>query len=235
MAGSPTRPQHASGFRAALQPAAPQPATAETLTDEDDYARDRAERLSAAAAALGPEPIAKYVAAEPSEPESSATARAAWPSYLPTWSDLALALRNLTRHRRRTGMGLLAISAGVVAMLFAGGFIEWSKWFLRETTIMAHLGHIQLVKKDFFVSGEADPFAFVMAEDAALLAAIERRPEVETVTPRLGFSGLIAFDDVSIAVLGEGVDPTLGPGIEAAHHRERRRPLALQGRWHHHR
>lgn len=174
---------------------------------DDDYIRQRELRRKAAEAALETEPVGRFVGSM-SAPDAQVPAeRAAWRNLLPTANDFLMALRNLMRHRRRTAMGLLAISAGVVAMLFAGGFIEWSKWFLRETTIMAHLGHVQLVKKDFFQSGEADPFAYILEEEADLLAQIEALPEVETITPRLGFSGLISFDDVSIAVLGEGVDP----------------------------
>jgi putative ABC transport system permease protein len=174
---------------------------------DDDYVRQREARLKAAEAALDTKPLGRFVGTAPAPDAALAAERTVWKNLLPTTTDFLMALRNLLRHRRRTAMGLLAISAGVVAMLFAGGFIEWSKWFLRETTIMAHLGHIQLVKKDFFQSGEADPFAYVLAEEADLLAQIEALPAVETVTPRLGFSGLLSFDDISIAVLGEGVDP----------------------------
>jgi len=175
--------------------------------DDDDYFQQREMRRKAAEAALDTKPVGRFRGSERAPAATMPAERAAWRNRLPTANDFLMALRNLLRHRRRTAMGLLAISAGVVAMLFAGGFIEWSKWFLRETTIMAHLGHVQLVKKDYFQSGEADPFAYVLDEEPDLLAQIEALPEVDTVTPRLAFSGLISFDDISIAVLGEGVDP----------------------------
>ena len=113
-------------------------------------------------------------------------------------------------------MGLAAIGLGVVAMLLAGGFIEWSKWFLRENTIFAHLGHIQLVKKDFFARGESDPFAFLLEDQAETAAAIGRLPEVVAITPRLSLSGLISFGDVSVSFLGEGVDPVNEQKVSAS-------------------
>ena len=125
----------------------------------------------------------------------------------PAASDFLLAARNVIRHRRRSAMGLSAIGLGVVAMLLAGGFIEWSKWFLRENTIQAHLGHIQVVKKDFLKLGESDPFAFLLPDRDALAKAIAATPGVVALAPRLSFSGLISFGDVSISFLGEGVDP----------------------------
>lgn len=154
-----------------------------------DYARERQQRLASTAAELGLDRIDKFERDEDvptDEAAELAPTQTSWRTFVPSWSDLLLALRNLTRHRRRTAMGLLAISVGVIAMLVAGGFIEWSKWFLRETTIMAHLGHIQLVARDFFESGEADPFSFVLSEDAQLLDEISSIPAVDTVTPRLG-------------------------------------------------
>ncbi|MGH8595037.1 MAG: ABC transporter permease, partial [Gammaproteobacteria bacterium] len=127
---------------------------------------------------------------------------------IPSPADVLHAARNLTRHRRRTAMGILAISFGVMAMLVAGGFIEWIQWTMREGTIQSHLGHIQVVKRDYFKRGEADPFAFLLPAKSPVFEAIERLPEVEAITPRLSFSGLVSFGDVSIAFLGEGVDPT---------------------------
>lgn len=127
--------------------------------------------------------------------------------FLPRAGDWHYASRNLLRHRRRTALALMAIGFGVVAVLLAGGFIEWSKWFLRETTIRAHLGHIQIVKQGYFKSGEADPFGYLMPEGGEVLEAVERDPDVAAVAPRLAFSGLIGFGDVSVSFLGEGVDP----------------------------
>lgn len=149
-------------------------------------------------------------------PVTAPARRASLSGWLPSTDELLLAARNVIRHRRRSAMGLAAIGLGVVAMLLAGGFIEWSKWFLRENTIFAHLGHIQLVKKGFFQLGEADPFAYLLEDQADTAAAIAKMPEVVAVTPRLSLSGLISFGDVSVSFLGEGVDPVNEEKVSAS-------------------
>lgn len=146
----------------------------------------------------------------PPSAKGTSTARSmVWHDLLPTVADLHHALRNLLRHRRRTFMGLLAIAAGVMAMLVAGGFIEWIKWTMREGTIQSHLGHVQVVARHFLEKGESDPFSYLLGSDLkALQERIATMPEVEALAPRLSFSGLASFGDVSISFLGEGVDPT---------------------------
>ena len=175
------------------------------LAGDDDYLSERERRMRELEAGLAPNP-GEFVAS--SEAATSVARGGGILEWLPRPNEIRHVLRNLLRHRRRTGMGLLAISFGVMAMLLAGGFIEWSNWFLRETTIEAHLGHIQVVKEGYFEAGEADPFAYLIPSSAPMATEIATTEHVVTVTPRLSLSGLISFDDVSISFLGEGVDPT---------------------------
>jgi putative ABC transport system permease protein len=78
--------------------------------------------------------------------------------------DLALAFRNLFRHRVRSAIALSAIVFGVAALLQSGGFIDWIFVNLREATIQSRLGHIQVTRPGYFTDGTADPFAFLLAE-----------------------------------------------------------------------
>lgn len=123
--------------------------------------------------------------------------------------DLTLGLRNVVRHRRRSALGLVSIVAGVVALILAGGFIDWIYWSMREDTIGSRLGHLQIVRPGYFENGAADPYAFLLPADPSLRVRIARIPGVETVAPRLKFSGLISHGDATIAFLGEGIDPAL--------------------------
>ncbi len=120
---------------------------------------------------------------------------------------LNLALRNLTRHRRRTLLSALAVIFGVTALLLAGGFIEWANWQLRESTIESRLGHIQLVKPGYFEDGAADPHAYLMPQEVGLLETVRSLPHVVALTPRLSFSGLISRGETTVSFLGEGVQP----------------------------
>lgn len=189
------RPAEAAEAVDAAQFAAEEPAR-QRRPDEDALRALEAEAMNAPP----PTPDQRQAPAQPSLAQRLA-------AFVPRPDDLHYALRNLLRNGRRTAMALMAIGFGVVAVLIAGGFIEWSKWFLRETTIRAHLGHIQIVKQGYFESGEAAPFDYLLPERLDVVEAVEADPEVVAVAPRVSFSGLIGFGDVSVSFLGEGVDP----------------------------
>ena len=120
---------------------------------------------------------------------------------------LGLALRNLFRHRKRTAIALATISFGVIALLLAGGFIKWTFWAMRESTIQSRLGHIQVTRPGYFQAGSADPFAFLLPELLLEKVNLETVQGVKVLSPRLSFTGLISYGDVTIGFTGEGVDP----------------------------
>lgn len=118
-----------------------------------------------------------------------------------------LALRNLSRHRKRTAIALATIGFGLVALILAGGFIDWIFWGMRENTIHSRLGHIQVTQPGYFEAGSADPFAYLLPEKKLQHLDIGAIPEVEALAPRLALTGLISHGDVTIGFIGEGVDP----------------------------
>lgn len=121
--------------------------------------------------------------------------------------DLWLAVRNILRQGRRSTIGLGAVAAGVVALLLASGFFEWNYDAMREMTIRARIGHIQVIQRGYLNSGMAEPFAFLIPEISEDRKRIEAFPQVDTVAPRLVFNGLISIGDSTVSFLGEGVDP----------------------------
>lgn len=121
---------------------------------------------------------------------------------------LGLAWRNLLRNRRRSLFAFVAIAFGVIAVLLAGGFIEWILWALRESAIEAQLGHIQIVREGYFKDGQADPFKYLLPERSANLNAIEKLPSVKVIAPRIYFTGLLSKGDSTVSFLGQGVDPS---------------------------
>lgn len=143
-----------------------------------------------------------------------------------------LSFRNLFRHRRRSLMAFFAVTFGVVALLLAGGFIEWVYWATREGAIEERLGHIQITRPGYFERGFAEPFAFLMPENAPVVDVVKHLPGVEVVTPRLAFTGLISHGENTISFMGEGVVPETearvsqglimlhGERLESAHEEE---------------
>jgi putative ABC transport system permease protein len=122
-------------------------------------------------------------------------------------SELQLASRNLARHRARTVISLSAIAFGVIALVIAGGFIEWIFWAMRESAIKTGLGHVQITRPGYRAAGLADPGRYVLPPDPVDLGKVETAPGVKAVDPRLNVSGLASSGDITVAFTGEAVDP----------------------------
>ncbi|MCQ1549068.1 MAG: FtsX-like permease family protein [Candidatus Accumulibacter phosphatis] len=121
--------------------------------------------------------------------------------------DLQLAIRNVVRQRRRSGMAIIAVTFGIVTLLLAGGFIEWTLRGMREWTIGSRLGHIQISRSGYFEIGQSEPFAYLLAQNAEERATIETMPEVKITGARISFGGLISHGESTISFIGEGVEP----------------------------
>lgn len=121
--------------------------------------------------------------------------------------DLRIASRNLRRNVRRTVVAVFTVAGGCIAFLLAGGFIAWIFEDMRESTIHSQLGHVQIVRPDYYEKGIADPYAYLLPARSPEQALVEKTEGFSGLAPRLAFSGLASYGDISIAFLGEGVDP----------------------------
>src|SRR5439155_2530179 len=121
--------------------------------------------------------------------------------------DLSLALRSLFRQPRRSAMAIAAVTAGIVALMLASGFIEWIYFDFRESTIHAHVGHLQVLRPGYYVTGRSDPFAYLLPVNGAALDIVAKQPGVKTIAPRLLFSGLVSHAETTLSFVGEAVSP----------------------------
>ena len=126
---------------------------------------------------------------------------------------LRIALRNTLRQRRRSGVAILAIAFGVIAMMLASGFIEWIFWASREGTAVTQIGHIQVVKPGYHQDGQSDPFAYLLPASVPGLGELERDPAIRAIAPRLNLNGLISHGDNTLTFLAMGVDPARDPSL----------------------
>jgi len=122
-------------------------------------------------------------------------------------ANLRIALRNLTRNRRRSITALLIVAVGVISMVLAEGFIQWVFWAMREGTIQFQSGHIQVVRPDYFSKGVANPLAYLLPEGTSTVKTLESTPGVKLIAPRLKVTGLISHGETTVAFLAEGVIP----------------------------
>jgi putative ABC transport system permease protein len=120
---------------------------------------------------------------------------------------ILLPARNLLRRPKRTGMAILAIASGIVALILASGYIQWVYFAMREATILAHLGHLQIVRPGYYKSGKSDPFRYLLPRDGGVLEALAKEPGVLAVAPRISLSGLVSHGDSTLSFIGEAIDP----------------------------
>jgi putative ABC transport system permease protein len=119
----------------------------------------------------------------------------------------ALAGRNLLRNPARTGATMLAIVAGVVSLMLAGGFIEDLFHQLGEALIHSQTGHVQVARAGYFDAGSRSPEKYLMRPDAGDRLALTSLPGVEEVLERVQFSALLGNGRSDLAVVVEGVEP----------------------------
>lgn len=120
--------------------------------------------------------------------------------------DIWLAARNVLRQRRRSGVAIAAVCFGIVALLLAGGFIEFIFFAMREDTIHSHLGHVRMARPGYHERGVSDPFAYLLPASDRSLDAMQAEPGMTLVAQRLSFSGLISTGESSLSCIGEGVE-----------------------------
>jgi putative ABC transport system permease protein len=119
-----------------------------------------------------------------------------------------LALRNVFRQKMRTALTLAIIAAGVAGLILSGGFVEHSLVSLRETTIHAQLGHLQIYRKGYFAEGKRSPYKYLIERPEQVLSVARGIPEIKNVMSRLSFAGVLNNGKSDYAIFGEGVEPT---------------------------
>jgi putative ABC transport system permease protein len=120
---------------------------------------------------------------------------------------VSLALRNIGRQKARTAMTLGAILIGVVGLILTGGFVEDLFVQLGEAIIHSQTGHIQVYRHDFLSKGSRQPDKYIIENPETLARQISAIPEVQQITARLNFSGLLNNGKRDLAIIGEGIEP----------------------------
>jgi putative ABC transport system permease protein len=124
------------------------------------------------------------------------------------WSFLPrLAMRSLLRNRRRTALTFFAIMAGMVGVIVFGGFVSNTFWELREETILAGLGHLQVYREGYTKNAVAEPERYRISDFERVEREIESMPGVQVVGARLTLSGLISNGERTLPCIATGGIP----------------------------
>ena len=123
---------------------------------------------------------------------------------------LNLALRGLTRNRRRSLVTLMAIAFGFAAIgLFAGYTHNVYDGLTRQSIHGELLGHLTVSKRGMRSAGKLDPerYLFSAAEVGRLSELIRQERHVVRVAPRLSLSGLASNGRASTIFIADGIAP----------------------------
>ena len=120
---------------------------------------------------------------------------------------LLLAFRNVFRNRRRTLMTLLMVGGGVAGLLLAGGYFAFMTRGLREDTIRAGLGHLQIFTTDHFKRDEVKVLDTGIKNWRQVAATVSSAPHVRGVAPRIEFYGMVSNGIKAAGFMGSAVDP----------------------------
>jgi putative ABC transport system permease protein len=120
---------------------------------------------------------------------------------------LLLAFRNIFRNRRRTVMTLMMVGGGVAGLLLAGGYFAFMTRGLREDTINAGLGHLQVFTTDHFRRDEVKVLDTGIENWRQVAAKISSADHVRGVAPRIEFYGMVSNGTKANGFMGSAVDP----------------------------
>ncbi|MGF1737861.1 ABC transporter permease [Photobacterium satsumensis] len=119
-----------------------------------------------------------------------------------------MASRNILKNKRRSVVTLLSISIGFIALsLFEGYFTYIYRSLEQEAIIGERLGHLTIVKKDFYEKGSVEPkkYVFDSQELETMTERLSLVDGIKMISPRLHINGLISNGDVSHIFLSEGI------------------------------
>lgn len=120
---------------------------------------------------------------------------------------LKFAYRNLTRHRGRTLLTLGAIAFGVVSLVLSAGFVDDIFVRLRENTVQSGLGHLQVAREHYFDLRNRQPYAYMIDDPQAVVAAARKLPTVREAMMRVNLTGTLSNGSGELPVVAEGGEP----------------------------
>jgi len=102
---------------------------------------------------------------------------------------------------------MISIIIGIVSCLLTRGFFIWNGNNLRESLVRSGIGHYQLYKKGYFRYGNEEPFSYLISNPYKILKDLKEMKEIELVTTRLQFNGILSSGKKSTIVSGEAGVP----------------------------
>ncbi|MBS3811499.1 MAG: ABC transporter permease [Halanaerobiales bacterium] len=125
---------------------------------------------------------------------------------------IKLAYKNLSRHKLRTTVSIIAIAFAVIIVIFARGFINGMVNNFYADTIQYNSGHVKIIDKDYQMEGRVLSLTeTVQGDDDSnlndIINELEEIQHVRTVAPRIKFGAITTTEGELINMIGWGVNP----------------------------
>jgi putative ABC transport system permease protein len=118
---------------------------------------------------------------------------------------LKVAFRNITRHRLRSLLSICMISGAVTSMIIFRGFSQYTLDAIKKIAAENQFGHMQIAKEKFWNPG-TEGRKERMYDSSELVKLKDSHPELDNISGRLSFFGLVSNGDLSIGAKVVGVD-----------------------------
>jgi ABC-type lipoprotein release transport system permease subunit len=118
-----------------------------------------------------------------------------------------IALRDLGRNKRRSGLTLLAVALGLALLVVTSGLIAGAVEGSIENSIRVQTGHVQIREESYDEDKVSLEWEDLLADPQTLVAQAQSLPEVQVATPVLWASGILATSEESVGVRVFGIDP----------------------------
>ena len=123
-----------------------------------------------------------------------------------------LAVRNLRRNPRRSGITLAAITVGVWALVFIWAFIDGINEQMITNNIQYLTGHIKVHRQGYHLDR-----TLALAMSANQPAAITNQQHIKALAPRIEGAALLSAATQSATVMVFGVDPVQEQQVTTLH------------------
>lgn len=120
---------------------------------------------------------------------------------------IRMAYRDLLRNKRRSFLSSLALGAGLSLLLMMAAVINGEMITSMEKTLRLESGHVQVRIKDYNQDKASLAWEDLVENPEQVAAQIAAMPEVESASPRLFASGIIATGEHTGGVRIIGIDP----------------------------
>lgn len=123
---------------------------------------------------------------------------------------IKVAVRNITRHRLRSLLSISMIAGAVTAVILFQGFSSYSLAALKWIAAENQYGNMQIASSKYWSPGK-EPRAERLFPLEELDELKSKMPEIERLSGRLSFFGLVSNGDLSVGAKVIGVDPVGEP------------------------